>query len=115
MFEPKIKNLHLGIVTVLFSLVGCDQKASIPAEQSTAGKSADQVVLSTKAAVGDKLADEFQSFTAEQAMTVKYGTGTRFVQKEVSGNVNCGNGTFGDPAPGVQKACYLVSLTLTSS
>ena len=39
--------------------------------------------------------------------TVAYGGNGTFVYKSVSSNVACNNGTFGDPAPGVTKACYI--------
>ena len=57
---------------------------------------------------GTKLADEGQSFTLADATAVKYGAGTGWVQKVVSGTTHCNNIDFGsDPAPGVAKACYV--------
>jgi len=38
---------------------------------------------------------------------VQYGANGRFSEwRAVSGSVNCGNSVFGDPIPGVVKACY---------
>ena len=36
---------------------------------------------------------------------VRYGVGTRFVMRQVTGPVACLNAVFGDPAPGVIKTC----------
>lgn len=37
---------------------------------------------------------------------VRYGAGDRWVLKRVTKRIYCGNNVFGDPAPGVGKACY---------
>lgn len=39
--------------------------------------------------------------------TVAFGGNGTFVYKTVSSNVACNNSTFGDPAPGVNKACFI--------
>ena len=54
-----------------------------------------------------KVATEFQSFTVSGTQTVRYGFGTRWVEKQVSGTVYCGNSTFGDPFVGQRKQCEL--------
>ena len=39
---------------------------------------------------------------------VAYGANGRFTYRQrVTGGIDCNNGTFGDPAPGVFKACYI--------
>ena len=44
--------------------------------------------------------------------TVFYGTGSRwFSRGTVSGSIACNNTSFGDPAPGVGKACHYVAAT----
>jgi hypothetical protein len=45
------------------------------------------------------------SFTGTK--TVAYGAGTTFVKKTRSNGTLCANSVFGDPAPGVRKACYV--------
>lgn len=37
--------------------------------------------------------------------TVRFGSGNQWSTQRISGGVNCSRGTFGDPAPGVKKAC----------
>lgn len=63
-----------------------------------------------------KVADEHQAFTVDGTRTVRYGYGTRWVEKQVSGRVHCGNSTFGDPYVGQRKQCDVqqakVDLTL---
>ncbi|MGO4393031.1 hypothetical protein AB4Z46_16905, partial [Variovorax sp. M-6] len=62
----------------------------------------------TTPAVGTKLAAEFESFTVTSPTVVKYGAGTGWVQKTVTGTATCNNVYFGsDPAPNVAKACYV--------
>jgi len=38
---------------------------------------------------------------------VRYGAGDRWSQKSARHNIRCSNDVFGDPAPGVVKACYI--------
>ncbi len=52
------------------------------------------------------LAAEGASFTVAAPTLVRYGAGTRWVQKTVTGTVACTNAFFGtDPAPNVVKSC----------
>lgn len=52
-------------------------------------------------------AAEAQNCPLSGIQNVAYGAAGRFVYKTLSGNVSCSNATFGDPAPGVAKACYV--------
>jgi hypothetical protein len=53
------------------------------------------------------LAAEGGSFTVSASTLVRYGAGTRWIEKMVNGTVPCTNAYFGsDPAPNVAKACY---------
>jgi hypothetical protein len=46
-------------------------------------------------------------FTLAGDSIIGYGRGSRFTFKALSaGRYECGNSTFGDPAPGERKACY---------
>ena len=48
------------------------------------------------------------SFTLASAATVAYGSGSQLVEKSLAaGTYACGDQLFGDPAPGVNKQCYL--------
>jgi hypothetical protein len=73
-------------------------------------------LVSTAKRTGDFLANEGQSFTVARNTVVKYGAGSSFVQKTVSGTAPCTNAYFGsDPAPFVVKACYFVSGSTTTA
>lgn len=62
-----------------------------------------------------KIADENGSFTLTAAGTVRYGAGTTFVEKSVTGAGQCTNDFFGnDPLPGTGKACFLFTPTPTA-
>lgn len=55
-----------------------------------------------------KVAAENQAFTLTAATTVRYGAGSTWITKTLSGTVNCSNGVFGsDPAVGVYKQCEI--------
>ena len=55
-----------------------------------------------------KIANEGESFTVTGTGTVRYGAGTTFVEKSVTGAGQCTNDFFGsDPVPGTGKACFL--------
>lgn len=56
---------------------------------------------------GRRIAGEGQDVTVPPNTTVYYGTETRFVSKQKSGNFRVDNNEFGDPAPGIQKSLYL--------
>jgi len=45
---------------------------------------------------------------------VVYGAGNRFTSRVSNGPVACNNATFGDPAPGVVKACHVSPETYTT-
>ncbi|GAA3259569.1 MGH1-like glycoside hydrolase domain-containing protein [Dactylosporangium siamense] len=45
--------------------------------------------------------------TVTGVRTVAYGANGAFAYTAASGQLSCGNGTFGDPVSGVAKACYV--------
>lgn len=54
-----------------------------------------------------KLADEGGSFSVTGTATVRYGAGTTFVEKSVTGTGECTNEFFGsDPVVGTGKSCF---------
>ena len=58
------------------------------------------------------LAAEGAGFTVATGSSVKYGAGSVWIAKPVSGSGSCTNAFFGtDPVPNVVKACYLVAAT----
>ena len=63
-----------------------------------------------------KLADEGGSFSVPGTGIVRYGAGTVFIEKTISGAGQCTNEFFvNDPVPGVGKACYLFTPTPTAA
>jgi hypothetical protein len=55
-----------------------------------------------------RIAVEGQSFTTPRAQLVAFGAATRWVGRTVNGQGACTRAFFGqDPAPGVQKSCYV--------
>lgn len=51
-------------------------------------------------------ASENGTCTVSGTVTVAYGAGTRYAYKTVTNSTPCNNTVFGDPDPGVVKACY---------
>jgi hypothetical protein len=87
-----LKSTHLG---VLVALAGC---AASP----------------TWAADLLQLTAQGKSFTLTAATTVSYGANNVFAQKTLQpGTYSCSDGFFGDPLPGVVKACFVPNPTTT--
>lgn len=64
----------------------------------------------TAASTWVKVANEYRSFTLTGTQTVRYGSGTAWVQKNLSGTRACESWTFGkDPAVGVTKVCEVLT------
>ncbi|MEO7057558.1 MAG: DUF1800 family protein [Caldimonas sp.] len=60
-----------------------------------------------------KIANEGESFTVTGTGTVRFGAGTTFVEKSVTGLGQCTNEFFGsDPIVGTAKGCYLFKPTV---
>jgi hypothetical protein len=59
-----------------------------------------------------QIAVENQSFSITGTQTVRYGTGTTWIEQTVTGTGLCSNGYFGrDPLYGIVKACEVASET----
>lgn len=57
-----------------------------------------------------KIADENQNFTVSGTQTVRYGSGSSWIQQSVTGSGTCSNAWFGgDPLFGVVKECDVAS------
>ena len=56
-----------------------------------------------------KCSDENQSCSFSNTANVAYGCDSSFYYKDATNNIWCSNSTFGDPAPGVVKACFYKS------
>ncbi len=56
-----------------------------------------------------KIASEGASFSVSGTQTVRYGAGSTWIQKTVSGSGACTNAYFSDPLPGTVKECDVLS------
>jgi hypothetical protein len=83
---------------------------SVSCSNATFGDPAPGVAKSCYYVAAKKCADERGTCTvaAGATATVLYGGNGRFhLRSGASGAVACSNATFGDPIPGVRKACWL--------
>lgn len=63
-----------------------------------------------------KIASEWAYFTISGTKTVRYGSGSRWVQKTVTNSGMCTNSWFGsDPAPTIVKSCEVLNATTAST
>lgn len=53
------------------------------------------------------LGSEYETFTVPANSVVRYGAGTTWSERTISGSFECGNALFGDPLPGTRKQCEL--------
>jgi hypothetical protein len=56
-------------------------------------------------------ASEWGTCTFSGTRDVRYGAGTTFVSRTLTGSTSCSNAVFGDPTPGVAKSCSYSSVT----
>ena len=56
-----------------------------------------------------KCANEGEYCHVSGSQVVRYGNGNRWASQRVRNRVFCGNEVFGDPAPNIEKACYVMS------
>ncbi|WP_437338000.1 hypothetical protein [Sorangium sp. So ce394] len=54
-----------------------------------------------------KCADEHQRCRFVGTHTVAYGAGDQWFYRTATNGIDCNNDTFGDPAFGIFKACYI--------
>ena len=53
------------------------------------------------------------SVTSSSAVHVRYGANGNYAYGDFSSAFTCDNGTFGDPAPGSVKACFILVHTIS--
>ena len=76
-----------------------------PALPSSAPIAADSLATESSA-TWTRIASERQTFTVSGTQTVRYGSGTSWLTKSVTGSGTCANAFFGgDPIAGTAKAC----------
>jgi uncharacterized protein (DUF1800 family)/CTP-dependent riboflavin kinase len=113
----------ISICTLLLSACGGGASGS----SSSVSESTEAAVEANEPSTGDavaqatavtwtKVADEYQTFYISGTQTVRFGSGTSWVEKSVSGYAQCVSKVFGsDPAPGIKKQCEVASGTQTTS
>ncbi|MBB3117506.1 M12 family metallo-peptidase [Pseudoduganella violacea] len=57
-----------------------------------------------------RCAAEHENCSFSGTRTVAYGANDKFVYRTASNGIACDNGAFGDPLPGVPKACYVARI-----
>ena len=62
----------------------------------------------------NQCANEGGTCTFSGTREVRYGSGTTFVSRTVSGSVACSNAVFGDPTPNVAKTCSYAADSTTA-
>jgi hypothetical protein len=88
---------------------GLDSRAHLLAASATSGTATSAATTISWVTV----ARERQTFTVKGTQTVRYGAGTQWIEKPVSGRVSCSNAFFGrDPLVGTRKTCQLQVATL---
>lgn len=64
----------------------------------------------------NRIAGESQSFSVSGTQRVRYGSGSRWTERTVTGSGWCTNAFFnGDPAPGVAKQCEVLTSSSTTT
>jgi probable HAF family extracellular repeat protein len=96
-----------GAVSVVWclALAACGNGSNDAGQAHTAAKLLAQAETSGIAWRQCALEDQSCDFAGTRA--VRYGANGSYTVKTVTGPAQCGNATFGDPAPGVDKFCSL--------
>jgi hypothetical protein len=98
----------VAIVGSSVLLGACGGGAGIEADDAMNRES---LLASGESVSWEVVAREHQSFVVTGTRVARYGSGSRWIEKTVSGTVPCTSGFFGsDPAPGVLKECGLRSV-----
>jgi hypothetical protein len=110
--EWKPVALAASQAVVALALVACGG-GSEEGERAAADDAPERArAAAVAAATWVQVAVERQTFTVTGTKTVRYGAGTRWVQRSVTGTATCSNGYFGsDPAYGVVKSCQVDTST----
>ncbi len=126
MLDKRLPPLRLVLLGALLPavLIACGGGSSDPSATDTAA-TATGIDPSARAATMDTalavvraaatapsyvtLANEGASFTVDGTQTVRFGAGSRWIEKSVTGSGQCTNVFFGsDPAYGTYKSCQVV-------
>jgi hypothetical protein len=113
--RQRIALLSSLMATIILAACGGGEETVASTAADTAMETAKEITP-TSAGTWTKVADEWNSFTLGSSQYVRYGSGSNWIGKYVSGTVSCSNSTFGsDPAPGVAKQCQAYSAPTTTS
>ena len=103
-----------GGALVALVIAGCGGGSGTPSAEPAATTAANPLAAATDAQASadgttTKIADEGQNFSVSGTQTVRYGSGSSWITRTVSGGGECTNAWFGnDPLFGVVKQCELV-------
>lgn len=116
MNQPTVRCAALAtpILTALF-LAACGgggDAGSVSAADEQADEARATALAVAPTVTWKRIANEHGSFTVSGTQTVRYGVGTRWLEKTFAGTGQCTNAFFGrDPAVGVRKVCDLKVVT----
>jgi len=103
------------MIVVASALAACGGGNNVAPPQASAGSDASTATRRAEAlATNDfgwtTIANEGESFSVAGTQTVRYGSGTSWIERQVSGTFTCSNDEFGsDPLFGVVKQCQVAS------
>jgi probable HAF family extracellular repeat protein len=97
------------LLGTIVSACGGDRNAGAPAGGGRTAKLLAEVVQSETRWVACALEDQTCDFTGTRE--VRYGANDVYAYRTLTGPVACDNAVFGDPLPGVDKACSLATDT----
>jgi hypothetical protein len=102
-------------VLLLLSACGGGEDAPIDDDGSTLSTNASNERESALNTISwSRLASEGRAFSVSGTRVVRYGSGSQWTERSVSGNGQCTNSFFGrDPAPNVAKVCDLQTVSST--
>ncbi len=112
---PSLRRIAAVLLPVVLSACGGGGDDSRSENATASDETAAPVAspLPTQpAVVWTSIATENQAFTVSGPQTVRYGSGSTWIERSVSGDGRCSNGYFGiDPLPGIVKECQLATDT----
>ncbi len=121
--SPSRKSLLASLISGTFVLAARRRRQHAPyppseplsVEQAQTATSSDdgdesrQQALAVSTGTWIKLVDEWRPFLVNGTQTVRYGSGSSWIQKTVTDSGECTNDFFGnDPAYGIVKSCELL-------
>jgi hypothetical protein len=106
---------HIATIAVASILAACgggsDSATGASTEVPLAAETKNAQILATAAdPAWTTIADEGEHFTVSGTQSVRYGTGSSWITRQVDGGGDCSNAAFGnDPYYGVVKVCQVAA------